>query len=127
MVKNNNTVSKKAPKSIEGPKAAKATEITTKTKPQKKNSFMKKAGKVPRSAIVSKGKKSVSMKAKKAAGSGSSGVKKPFKFKAGSVKVRASESLAAKFMVPPPHPSQPVMVVLSTSWASIKALKAKKK
>ena len=50
-----------------------------------KNSSRKSAGKVPRSAIVSKGKKSGSKKAKKAAGSGSSGVKKPFKFRPGTV------------------------------------------
>ena len=53
-----------------------------------KNSSRKSAGKVPRSAIVSKGKKSGSKKAKKAAGSGSSGVKKPFKFRPGTVALR---------------------------------------
>jgi len=53
-----------------------------------KNSSRKTAGKVPRAAIVSKGKKSGSKKAKKTAGTGSSGVKKPFKFRPGTVALR---------------------------------------
>ncbi len=56
-----------------------------------KESSRKVSGKVPRKGIASKGKKSGSKKAKKAAGasgSSSSGVKKPFRFRPGTVALR---------------------------------------
>lgn len=54
-----------------------------------KESSRKSTGKVPRAGIVSKGKKSGSKKAKKAAGSSSSsGVKKAFRFRPGTVALR---------------------------------------
>eukprot|EP00759_Apiculatamorpha_spiralis_P037963 PhF_6_TR37522/c2_g4_i1/m.55481/K11253/H3; histone H3 len=54
-----------------------------------KDSVRKSAAKVARSGIASKGSKSASKKAKKVAGSGSSsGVKKPFKFRPGTVALR---------------------------------------
>lgn len=56
-----------------------------------KSTSRKSAGKVPRKGIASGGKKSGSKKAKKAAaasGSSSSGVKKPFRFRPGTVALR---------------------------------------
>lgn len=54
-----------------------------------KESSRKSTGKVPRAGLGSKGKKSGSKKAKKAAGSSSnSGVKKPFRFRPGTVALR---------------------------------------
>ena len=53
-----------------------------------KESSRKSAGKVPRPGISTKGKKSGSKKAKKAAQSSSSGVKKPFRFRPGTVALR---------------------------------------